>query len=80
MPPKILNCARCGEDATAIQANSFNYMVRVRRASKCKKYKPGQCGRTCKTEILPSLYAAIEEWNEHFAATTPGPATKGGEE
>jgi hypothetical protein len=58
------DCAKCGEDATCVTSGGKS-MVRVRRFSKCKFYKPGG-NLTCRTGIQPSPQAAIMEWNERF--------------
>ncbi len=67
----IARCRRCGEDAFSISLRNpttfkFWYFVRVRRSSKCKNYKGGQCGRSCNTELRPTEQDAIREWNQLF--------------
>lgn len=58
-------CNECSEDAFAVQLNSMEWFVRVRRLGKCKRYKPGG-SRTCQTEVLPTALAAVSAWNKQF--------------
>jgi len=55
-------CSRCNEDCIVMNL-SEGYFVRVRRASKCKRYIPGDVGRTCKTDVFQSAEQAIDQWD-----------------
>ena len=61
----IERCAICGEDAILVSVGR-QYMVSVRRSTKCKKYYPWRKdnkGSTCKTQIYDNEIDAINEWN-----------------
>jgi hypothetical protein len=68
----IKDCGRCGEDACLISFDGKHF-VRVRRSSKCKKYKPNHCERSCKTEVLRTSAEAVAAWNDTKGAELPEP-------
>lgn len=59
--PALLSCSRCGEQAVCISYDD-KHLVRVRRMSRCKLYRPG-CSHICKTETYLTKQDAIDEWN-----------------
>jgi hypothetical protein len=65
----LLPCAECGEDGIIVPLDGHNvrlYFVRVRRYTKCKRYKPGKSFNTCQTGLRATKAEAIDEWNrEH---------------
>lgn len=63
MAENIKDCAQCGEDAILISFDGKN-LVRVRRVSKCKKYRARQGFRTCSTLVFSTKEKAIESWDE----------------
>lgn len=60
---EIKNCSQCGEDAICVSWDGKN-IVRVRRVSKCKKYRSRRGFRTCSTLVYAEKRIAVERWNE----------------
>lgn len=56
-------CDKCAkEDVLVVEMGHDHWLVRARRMSKCRHYKPGKYGQICSKEIMGTRDDAVKEW------------------